>query len=56
MKIGYLMQAGVPDIRQRPLSGPANHVWQVYKQLEALGHQMTLLAVLDGKIWLSTET
>ena len=34
MKIGYLMQAGVPDIRQRPLSAPANHVWRVYKQLE----------------------
>lgn len=55
MKIGYLMQTGVPDIRQRPLSGPANHVWQVYKQLEALGHQMRLLAVLDGRIWLSTD-
>jgi glycosyltransferase involved in cell wall biosynthesis len=55
MKIGYLMQAGVPDIRQRPLSGPANHVWQVYKNLEALGHQLRLLAVLDGKIWISDD-
>jgi glycosyltransferase involved in cell wall biosynthesis len=55
MKIGYLMQAGVPDIRQRPLSGPANHVWQVHKQLVALGHQMRLLAALDGRIWLSTD-
>jgi glycosyltransferase involved in cell wall biosynthesis len=55
MKIGYLMQAGVPDIRQRPLSGPANHVWHVYKQLEAAGHQMKLLAVLDGQIWSSTD-
>jgi glycosyltransferase involved in cell wall biosynthesis len=55
MKIGYLMQAGVPDIRQRPLSGPANHVWQVYNHLSALGHQMRLLAVFDGKIWLSTD-
>jgi glycosyltransferase involved in cell wall biosynthesis len=55
MRIGYLMQAGVPDIRQRPLSGPANHVWQVYKQLESAGRQMKLLAVLDGKIWSSTD-
>jgi glycosyltransferase involved in cell wall biosynthesis len=55
MKIGYLMQAGVPDIRQRPLSGPANHVWHVYKQLEAAGHGMKLLAVLDGQIWSSTD-
>jgi glycosyltransferase involved in cell wall biosynthesis len=55
MKIGYLMQAGVPNICQRPLSGPANHVWHVYKQLEAAGHQMKLLAVLNDRIWLSTD-
>ena len=53
MKIAYLMQAGVPDVRKHPLSGPANHVRQVFKELEYLGHQVRLLAMLDGQIWKS---
>lgn len=55
MKIGYLMQAGVPNVRQRPLSGPANHVKQVFNELRKLGHQVRLLAYLDGQIWLSDD-
>jgi glycosyltransferase involved in cell wall biosynthesis len=53
MKIAYLMQAGVPDVRKHPLSGPANHVWHVFKELNNLGHQVRLLAMLDGQIWKS---
>ena len=33
IKIGYLLQAGVPDVRQRPFSGAANHVREVIKEL-----------------------
>ena len=55
MKIGYLMQAGVPDIRQFPLSGPANHVKQVFKNLVDLGHQLRLIVFLDGQIWKSDD-
>jgi hypothetical protein len=39
MKIGYLMQAGVPDIRGLPLSGPANHVKYIFEELRNLGHE-----------------
>lgn len=55
MKIGYLMQAGVPDMRQRPLSGPANHVKHVFEELHKLGHHVRLLAFLDGQIWQSDD-
>jgi len=55
MKIGYLMQAGVPDVRQSRLSGPANHVKQVFKNLIDLGHQLRLLALLDGQVWRSDD-
>ena len=51
MKIGYLLQAGVPDIRSYPLSGPANHVFHVYDALRGLGHQVRLVAKIDGRIW-----
>jgi glycosyltransferase involved in cell wall biosynthesis len=50
-KIGYLMQAGVPDICSQPSTGPANHVIRVFEQLQQLGHQARLLAVLDKEIW-----
>lgn len=55
MKIGYLMQAGVPDVRRRPLSGPANHVKKVFDELKNLGHQLRLLAFKDRQIWKSDD-
>ncbi|HEX9077056.1 MAG TPA: glycosyltransferase family 4 protein [Anaerolineae bacterium] len=56
MKIGYLMQAGVPDVRQDPFSGPSVHVRQVITELEKLGHTVRLLACLDGRrIWRSDD-
>jgi hypothetical protein len=55
MKIGYLLQAGVPDIRQSPLTGPANHVKQIIQELRNMGHQVCLLACLDNKIWKSDD-
>ena len=55
MKIGYIMQEGGPDVRQRPLTGPANHVLKVYQELHSLGHTMRLLARYDGSIWKSED-
>jgi glycosyltransferase involved in cell wall biosynthesis len=55
MKIGYLMQEGVPDIRIKPLSGPANHVVSVIRELRQAGHQVGLLARLDKKIYFSDD-
>jgi glycosyltransferase involved in cell wall biosynthesis len=55
MKIGYLMQAGVPDVRHYPLSGPAMHVKCVFSELRDLGHRVRLLALLDGQIWKSDD-
>jgi glycosyltransferase involved in cell wall biosynthesis len=55
MKIGYLMQAGVPDIRTRPLSGPAYHVKHVFDELRYLGHRVHLLVVLNSRIWKSED-
>jgi glycosyltransferase involved in cell wall biosynthesis len=54
-KIGYLMQAGAPDIRRIPPSGPAVHVREVFKELQAQGHQMRLVAHLEGQIWKSDD-
>ncbi|MCA9969265.1 MAG: hypothetical protein KC425_03570, partial [Anaerolineales bacterium] len=55
MKIGYLMQAGVPDMRVAPLSGPAVHVQQVCAELRRLGHDVRLVARFDDGIWLSDD-
>jgi glycosyltransferase involved in cell wall biosynthesis len=55
MKIGYLMQEGGPDVRQKHLTGPANHVYQVIKELKNLGHQVTLIARYDGVTWKSED-
>lgn len=55
MKIAYIMQEGAPDIRQRPLTGPANHVYQVFNGLGALGHEMRFLSLYDGRIWVSDD-
>lgn len=48
MKIGYLMQEGVPDIRSTAPSGPANHVIHTIKGLRRLGHDVRVLANLEG--------
>lgn len=55
MKIGYLMQAGVPDMFRQPPSGPALHVKHVIKELQALGHSVQLLAKMGEQIWKSTD-
>ena len=55
MKIGYIMQEGGPDVRQKPLTGPANHVLKVYQELQRLGHDLRFLARYDGRIWKSTD-
>jgi glycosyltransferase involved in cell wall biosynthesis len=55
LKIGYLMQAGVPDVRKRPLSGPAMHVVKVFEELQVLGHHLRLIAFNDCKIWKSDD-
>lgn len=55
MKIGYLIQENVPDIRKKPLSGPANHVVCVINELKRSGHQVVLLARLDSKIYTSDD-
>jgi glycosyltransferase involved in cell wall biosynthesis len=55
MKIGYLMQSGVPDLQEVPLSGPAIHVKQVFKALIALGHEVRLVARDNGRILISDD-
>lgn len=55
MKIAYLMQTGVPEIHRHPLSGPAAHVYHVFQELTALGHDLTLLARMDGQIFQSRD-
>ncbi len=55
MQIGYLLQAGVPEVRPPVSSGPGKHVVHVVRELSALGHQVRLLAVLDGRIWRSDD-
>ncbi len=35
MKIGYLLQTGVPDMHSQPLSGPALHVKHIFEELQA---------------------
>jgi alpha-maltose-1-phosphate synthase len=55
MRIGYLLQAGVPDIRARPLSGAANHVKHIFDELCHLGHRVRLLARLDNQLWKSDD-
>ena len=55
MKIAYLLQQGVPEIRRKPLSGPAVHVHRVFTELINIGHQVTLIAQMNGMIWQSTD-
>jgi len=55
MKIGYLMQEGVPDIRKKPLSGAANHVVSVIQELKKSGHLVILLIKLNERIYISDD-
>jgi glycosyltransferase involved in cell wall biosynthesis len=55
MRIAFLAQAGVPDIRQNPLSGAANHVKQVFDAFHRQGHSVCLLAQLSKEIWKSDD-
>lgn len=55
MKIGYLMQSGVPDLQAVPLSGPAIHVKQVFEALTKLGHEVRLVAKDNGRILISDD-
>ncbi len=52
MKIGYLLQQS-PELRRPPFDGPATHVREVVREWMALGHQVRLLARLQGQIWVS---
>lgn len=55
MKIGYLMQAGAANLLVRPLSGPSNHVKHVCQELAGLGHTVTLLMKVEGRLWYTTD-
>jgi glycosyltransferase involved in cell wall biosynthesis len=55
MKIGYLMQAGAPDMQAQPRSGPSAHVWHVCRELQAMGHEVRLLAVTGDHILRSDD-
>jgi glycosyltransferase involved in cell wall biosynthesis len=55
MKIGYLMDAGVPDVRDPKPSGPAIHVLRTIQQLTGLGHQVRLVARLGGRLYVSDD-
>ncbi|MFV2044251.1 MAG: glycosyltransferase, partial [Anaerolineales bacterium] len=55
MKIGYIMQAGAPDVRKPPFSGPANHMREVFNHLAERGHSLRLIAMFDGGIWRSDD-
>jgi glycosyltransferase involved in cell wall biosynthesis len=55
VKIGYLMEAGVPDVRSPEPSGPALHVLHTIRELRSLGHQVRLVAKLGGSIWASDD-
>ncbi len=49
------MEAGVPDVRRTPPSGPAAHVLQTIRELKRLGHQVRLVAKLEGRIWATDD-
>jgi glycosyltransferase involved in cell wall biosynthesis len=48
------MQEGV-DVRRAPFNGPATHVREVVGALTGLGHQVTVLVRVDGRIWRSDD-
>jgi glycosyltransferase involved in cell wall biosynthesis len=54
MKIGYLLQSE-EEIRTPPFNGPANHIRQVVLELKSLGHDVRLLARLEGELWCTDD-
>ena len=50
MKIGVLTQQPVA-LRRPPFDGPASHLRHVVRALREQGHQLRVLAVLDGSLW-----
>jgi glycosyltransferase involved in cell wall biosynthesis len=48
------MQQG-PEVRRPPFDGPASHVREVFSELGRRGHEVVLLARLDGALWLSRD-
>jgi glycosyltransferase involved in cell wall biosynthesis len=55
MKIAYVLQEGAPDVRERPLTGPANHVYQVFKEFQKLGHDVKALTRWHNQIYRSAD-
>ena len=55
MKIAYVLQEGGPDVRERPLTGPANHVYQVFKEFQKLGHEVKALTRWNNQIYRSAD-
>lgn len=55
MKIGYLLQAGAPDMEAMPRSGPAAHVWHICREWMELGHSVRLLLLAKGRVWVSDD-
>lgn len=55
MKIAYVLQEGAPDVRERPFTGPANHVYQVFKEFQKLGHEVKALTRWNNQIFRSAD-
>jgi glycosyltransferase involved in cell wall biosynthesis len=49
MKIGYIAQLS-PEVRRPPFDGPANHIRFVVAELKKRGHQVRLVASIEGEI------
>lgn len=54
MKIGYLIQQEV-ELRQPPYNGPANHVREVVRSLQSIGHQVRVIFLAGGQLWKSDD-
>jgi glycosyltransferase involved in cell wall biosynthesis len=54
VKIAYLLEQDV-EVRQAPYDGPGTHVREVAQALRRRGHQVRLLARLEGRLWRSDD-
>ncbi|MDT8306344.1 MAG: glycosyltransferase family 4 protein, partial [Anaerolineae bacterium] len=54
MRIAYLLEQDV-DVRQPPFDGPATHVREIVRALQRRGHEVRLLARLEGRLWRSDD-
>lgn len=54
MKIAYLLEQDV-EVRHAPYDGPGTHVREVVHELRQRGHQVRLLARLEGRLWRSDD-